>query len=137
MVSNTNKYRYVTDTVYQFSVPELNRVEFKNEWIEIRNSAMTIQQGYAWDGATPSKRLPVVGWVGVPEGPLTQDGRPVSWKATLIHDALCQYRKDIRNINKSDTVALFKRCLEDKEAPAWMRVLYPFMIDNFGPQKWG
>ncbi len=70
---------------------------FKNEWIEITpDGTLTIfaseEEGkeYAWDGCTP--KLCVFGRViGTPDGRIGADGRPITWKASLVHDALYQF----------------------------------------------
>lgn len=70
-------WRYRLDEAVEVSAPELLGIEFQNEWITIRHGRLRIERDYAWDG------------------PLGTDGRPASRQATLVHDALCQFRPDI------------------------------------------
>lgn len=129
-------WRYRLDTPFEPIAPELLGIDFKNEWITIRHARIRIAAGYAWDGCSPAWRLPGGIWLGVPDGPLGTDGRPVSWRATLVHDALCQFRPDIEGLAKVATVRLFQRLLTEAKAPQWMVWLYPAAVDAMGPQNW-
>ena len=117
--------------------PELMAVAYAGPWLEIRHCRLSIRSGYAWDGCSPSVRLPGGIWLGPWDGPLGPDGRPVSWRASLVHDALCQFRPDIQGLTKDATVQLFRRMLAEDGAPGWMCRLYPAAVWRFGPQEWG
>lgn len=129
-------WRYRTDKLTHVCAPELVGVVFANEWITIEFGAIRIEKGYAWDGCSPSYRLPGDVWIGVWDGPVSADGWPVSWLASLVHDALCQYRELIPGLKKHATVALFRRLLAEAGAPGWMVLAYPAAVDLFGPQHW-
>lgn len=129
-------WRYRLDTPFELIAPELLGIEFQNEWITIRHGRLRIERDYAWDGCSPAWRLPGGIWLGVPDGPLGTDGRPVSWQATLVHDAICQFRPDIEGLAKVATVRLFQRLLATASAPQWMVWLYPAAVDALGPQAW-
>lgn len=129
-------WRYRLDEAVEISAPELIGVDFKNEWITIRHGRLRIERDYAFDGCSPAWRLPGGLWLGTPDGPLGADGRPVSWRASLAHDALCQFRTDIPGLRKAATVALFRRMLAEDGAPGWMVRIYPAAVDCFGPQAW-
>lgn len=45
---------------------------------------LTIRKDYAWDGCSPSLRIPVIGWIGTPTPYATI-------LASLIHDTLFQF----------------------------------------------
>lgn len=135
-------WRYRLDTRLDLLTPELVQVEFANRWLEIRHCRLAIATGYAWDGCSPSWKLPARPvlqrglWMGTWDGPLDTDGRPVTWRASLAHDALCQFRRQLQGVNKAATVALFARLLRESNAPGWMCCLYPAAVDRFGPQDW-
>lgn len=129
-------WRYRLDTPFEMVAPELIGIDFSNERITIRHARIRIAASYAWDGCSPSWRLPGGIWLGVPDGPLTTEGKPVTFHATLVHDALCQFRPDIPNLSKKQTVDLFRSMLIESGAPTWMIRLYPWAIDHFGPQNW-
>jgi len=133
-------WRYVLRERIELFAPELMAVAYAGPWLEIRHCRLTIPAGYAWDGCSPSVRLPgsrlLPGgiWIGPWDGPLGQDGRPVSWRASLVHDALCQFRAEIKGLTKETTVRLFAKLLREDGAPGWMYRLYPAAVDLFGPQ---
>lgn len=129
-------YRYRLDSDFRTLAPELLGITFSNEWLHIDGGHIVISKGYAWDGCSPAIRLPGGIWLGPWDGPLGDDGRPVSWRASLVHDALCQFRTQLRGINKAATIAIFRRLLIAGGAPGWMASIYPWAVDLFGPQNW-
>lgn len=137
-----NKWRYILTKDFNYYTPYLSNIEFKNDFIEIKDSKILIKKDYAWDGCSPSLRinlgslLPQGLWLGVWDGPLNKDARPSTYYATLVHDALCQFRKDINGLNKNATVDMFKDLLTIRNSPFWMSYLYPLAIKYFGPQNW-
>lgn len=127
-------WRYKLDKSVSIYAPELVGTSFSNEFLSIKNCYMTVYSQYAWDGCSPAYPLYGGAWIGVPDGPLGIDGRPVSWRASLFHDALCQFGDEIIGLRKSATVKLFRRLLIEGGAPAWMYVLYPPAVSLFGPK---
>jgi hypothetical protein len=69
---------------------------------------LTIEKGYAWNGATPKRWVCPFGWVGTPDFESTRI-------ATLWHDALCQFQ-DCEHIpfNREQIDLLFKNMISDK-----------------------
>ncbi|MEB4591397.1 hypothetical protein VSS37_10440 [Candidatus Thiothrix sp. Deng01] len=64
----------------------------KQTWLTIdADGAVTVSAGYAWDGCSPKfKVFNVV--LGTPDGaPNPQTGRPYTYFASLVHDALYQF----------------------------------------------
>jgi len=113
----------------------LDDICFDNDWLSIYRCKVRVSEGYAWDGCSPALRIPYTRcWLGPPDGPLGIDGRPVAWRASLFHDVLCQFRRDIPALTKAQTTALFAQTLADANAPFWMQRLYPFAVFRFGPQ---
>lgn len=135
-------WRHELQERFEVFAPELMTVSYAGEWLEIRHCRLAIRKGYAWDGCSPSFRLPggplLPGgaWFGPWDGPLRPDGRPVCWRASLVHDALCQFRHEIQGLTKEPTVTLFARMLREDGAPAWMSKPYPAAVNRFGPQDW-
>lgn len=135
-------WRYKNEQDLTLFAKELERVSFKNEWLTIESGNVFIPKDYAWDGCSPTLKIPAGAvlpngiWMGPWDGPLGIDCRPVTWKASLVHDALCQFRKEIYNLKKKDTVDLFGRLLLEANAPRWMCLIYPLAIDRYGPQYW-
>lgn len=135
-------WRYKLRERFELFAPELMSVAYAGPWLEIRHCRVAIAADYAWDGCSPSLRLPggqlLPGgiWLGPWDGHLGPDGRPVSWQASLVHDALCQFRRQLQGVDKAATIRLFARLLRESAAPGWMCRLYPAAVDRFGPQDW-
>lgn len=127
--------RYCLEELFTYQSEHLLGVEFSNAWTTIRNGTITIQPGYVWDGCTPAWYIPMVGWFGVPEGSLDKSGKSQAYYASLVHDALCQFRKDIP-IAKKATVKLFKDMLLERDFHLCRATLYAKCVDMFGPQNW-
>lgn len=136
-------WRYRLVAPLDLFAPELVGVAFSSRWLAIRHGRISIAAGYAWDGCSPTLRLPggvvIPGgvWLGPWDGPLGPDGRPVAWRASLVHDALCQFRAGIQGLAKEATVLLFRRLLAEDGAPGWMQWVYPAAVNLLGPQAWG
>lgn len=136
-------WRYVQkDSQIFYQHQHFAGIHFENDWIRISDGFMSIKNAYAWDGCSPSIKikmrafLPKGLWLGVWDGPRGDDCRPVGWRASLFHDALCQFRKDIKGLTKEKTVEIFKQMLIEDAAPKWMSFLYPAAVSMFGPQDW-
>lgn len=121
---------YIKRSIY------LEGVSFSNEWMTIEDGKLMIKPGYSWDGCSPSFRIPgTQWWIGTPDGTLNPDGRPQTFYATLVHDALCQFRPNIP-IDKASTVALFYDMLLEGGFKTWRAELYATAVNLLGPQKW-
>ena len=138
----SKKWRYKLDEPFIIKSIHLEGITFRNEWIEIEDGVMIIHAQYAWDGCTPAyciyegdKAFNDV-WIGIWDGPVGEDGKVVTWQATVVHDALCQFRKEIRGLTKDKTVKLFKSLLKSNGCPWCIATIYPFMVSQFGPQDW-
>lgn len=63
------------------------------------------------------------------------DGRPAAWRATLFHDALCQFRHEVPGLRRAMVTDIFRDELAASDAPSWMQRLYPAAADLLGPQN--
>lgn len=124
------RYRLTADFTHQS--PLLAGISFCNDWVLIDGGRMLIRAGYAWNGCDPAVRLPGGLWLGTPDGPLLADGWRQTGRASLVHDALCQWREQIL-IKKVVTVALFAHMLDTDGWPLWR--LYAAAVARFGPQR--
>lgn len=129
-------WRYRLDRRFFHTSVHLQGVEYSNDWVDIRHHSIMIQPGYAWDGCSPAWRLPGGIWLGTPDGPLMADGRPQTFYASLVHDALCQWAEEIP-IPRSATVALFGEMLREAGFPPWRVWLYAWAVARLGPQFFG
>ena len=129
-------WRYRLTDPAEIAAPELAGISYAGEWLSIGDGRARLRAGYAWDGCSPAVRVTSDIWLGPPDGPLREDGRPAAWSASLWHDALCQFRGEIQGLTKRASVALFARLLNQSGAPRIMRTLYPIAVAQFGPQDW-
>lgn len=121
---------YQLPSDYSYKHPLLNGIEFENEWVTIRNGTITVRMNYAWDGCTPKWSILGLWWVGVPDG-ILRLGKPWMYFASLIHDALCQFRHLIA-ISKAAVVQIFNDVMERDQFP--LRPIYRWFVEKLGPK---
>lgn len=135
-------WRYRLTHPLSIPAPELAHTAYTGAWLRIHAGHIHLPPGYAWDGCSPTLRLPGGPllphglWLGPWDGPLGPDGRPVTWRASLAHDALCQFRGHITGLTREASVQLFARLLRESRAPGWLCHLYPLAVRHLGPQHW-
>lgn len=129
-------WRYRLDNDFQHHTPHLAGCFFDSDWLVICDGSLTIRAGYAWDGCSPAWRLPGGLWLGTPDGSLGIDGRPQTYYASLVHDALCQFAPNLA-ITRDTSVAVFAEMLAASGFPTWRTRLYAAAVRHFGPQLWG
>lgn len=134
-VQSSRPWRYQLQSEYTVQAEHLRGVSFYNQWLRIDNGAVTVSKHYAWDGCTPKYFLPIIGWVGVPDGALTRQGVPQAYYASLVHDAMCQFRYHIP-VTKEDTLRLFRDQLLEGGFGRARAELYTGAVRLFGPQQW-
>lgn len=80
-----------------------------------QSGAITVTRGYAWNGCSPK----ICVWdflLGTPDGVVyARTGRPKTYYASLIHDALYQFLPDGLPVGRRDADAFFLRLLEESE----------------------
>lgn len=105
-------------------------IAFDNPWLCINLGIITVKQGYSWDGCTPKWALADLWVIGTPDGRLHY-GLPITYHASLIHDALVQFRHQLP-ITQQQATAIFDAMLAERQF-AW-RKLYVWAVSHFGPQ---
>lgn len=128
LLSKQYKFKLGCDYTYQHD--HFNEVSFCNDWIAIENGALRVKSGYTWDGCTPKIHVAGLFSVGVPDGVL-RHGLPWTYHASLVHDALCQFRHELP-LTKRQVVQVFKGQLTEANWP--LASLYARAIEWFGPQ---
>ena len=86
---------------------------------------ITIKEHYTWDGCTPKISFFDLFIIGTPDGILHREtGKPKTYFASLVHDALYQFLPDMPDkniITRRDADDLFRRLLIEYEfAPNWV-----------------
>lgn len=127
-------YRYKLSEDYSRYCHQLAGVYHSSEWLTIHDGWLTIKAGYAWDGCSPTWRIGGV-WLGTPDGRRV-NGKPKSYYASLVHDALCQMRVGIQT-NKQAVTELFVEMLREGGFAAPVATIYGKAVSWLGPQEWG
>lgn len=88
------RYKYTLSEAYEIADTGIKGFCIVTPWVSLRgNGRMTIAKGYSWDGASPTRSILDLFWVGTPDGVTNCDtGKPMLYYATAEHDALMQLR---------------------------------------------
>jgi hypothetical protein len=130
--SSTRKnkvYKYVHETNVSIKTNLFGR-SYSAEWLQIDpDGVITVnganEGGYAWDGCSPKANFLHFIW-GTPDGKLDyRTERPMTYYASMIHDALYQYKKEIP-ISRVEADLLFMKLLRDARFMWWW--LYGFAV---------
>lgn len=122
---------YKIDDDFIYHSKHLDNISFSNEWITIDDGALTIEKEYAWDGATPKWQPLDLFTFGAPDGAIYL-GKRITHDATLVHDALTQWKESVP-ITKKQTVDIFDDMLG--EVGFKMRPLYVWAVNKLGPKE--
>lgn len=125
-------WRYELQSDFTHQSPHLAGIVFCNDWVLIDGGRMLIRAGYAWNGCDPALRLAGRLWLGTPDGLLLADGWRQTGRASLVHDAFCQFKHEI-SITNAATVSLFADMLRADGWPLWR--LYAAAVVRFGPRR--
>ena len=95
-----------------------------------RDGRITVTRGYAWDGCTPNFCL-FDFLIGVPDGVVhVRTGRPKTYYATLVHDALYQFLPDGLPLTRRRADEFFLRLMAESDfGPRW---IYWIAVRLFG-----
>jgi hypothetical protein len=108
-----NFYKFKTNNPIVFQTLIKGR-EFKNDWIEIRPTGqIIISKDYAWDGCTPKFNFLDLTW-GTPDGRMVDCTYQITWYASLIHDAIYQFKKTIPITRKEADQLFYIELLKQK-----------------------
>jgi hypothetical protein len=128
-----NSWRYTLADDYSMSSRHLRGVDFDHHWLSIHDGNLRIKAGYSWDGCSPCISILGLFYVGPPDG-AEHLGNPATYHASLVHDALCQFRAEGLPVSKAISVGVFRELLDKARFPlAW---IYASAVDRYGPQDW-
>ena len=99
-----------------------------------KEGEITVTRGYSWNGCSP-KFCVFDLMLGTPEGVVHREsGRPKTYHASLVHDAMYQFVGTHPLIKRRHADAFFKQLLRDCDfGPAW---LYWAAVRLFGWLVW-
>ena len=132
-LKNRAKYKFVTTQDVRIQQGYLRGRAFRSPWLEIQPDGSIIifknEKGYAWDGCSP-KFVVLDLLFGTPDGALTESSHlPVTWFASLVHDAIYQY-KGQAPVTRYEADRLFFIMLEEERF--FWRYVYYFFVRAFG-----
>jgi hypothetical protein len=113
---------------------------FDSEWLRLdTDGTITIKannRGYAWDGCTPKVSILGLLILGTPDGHVdVETGRPLTYYASLVHDAFYQYLEDIP-VSKQEIDRQFYEMLKEKRFPlAWLYCKAVLYIGGLGVKQ--
>lgn len=99
------------------------------EWMRHEAGYRIIRAGYTWNGCSPKRRVPILGWVGTPDTP-----RNV-W-ASLVHDAGYQFSGTAHwHLSREMEDLIFLANLRLCRFP--LAAAYHGAVRDFGAAFWG
>lgn len=95
-------YIYCHKQNYIYKSVLIPRSSFENDWFKLDYDGTIIIKGthlggYAWDGCSPKWKFLDI-YIGTPEAVLNKDGSTKTYYASMVHDVLYQFRKDIKKL---------------------------------------
>jgi hypothetical protein len=123
-------YKYVLKEEFVFEHKAFKGITFQAEYLTIKDGKMYIPPTYAWNGCSPNFVVLGIAEIGTPDGVIV-NGYPMTYWASLAHDALTQYRK-VLNIKRSGATDVFSTLLKRAEFP--LEILYTAMVKLFSPR---
>ena len=92
---------------------------FAGEWLRILpDGKIIIPKGYAWNGCSPKFSILDAWILGTPDGIIDiETGKPKTYHASLVHDALYQYF-EWHDVSRKDIDKLFHTIMLDRKFKA-------------------
>ena len=86
-----------------------------------QDGTITVTRGYAWDGCTPKLCIFDI-LIGTPDGVVSiRTGRPKTYYASLVHDALYQFLPDGLPLERRHADGFLLRLMAESEfGPRWL-----------------
>ncbi len=132
-------YRLEKNFVWDSNLPVSDDLIFRDSDDKVRliietDGKITVTQGYRWNGCSPKfYAFDLV--LGVPDG-ITHSisGRPKTYEASLIHDALYQFLKTDAPYSRKEADACFLQLMTSSDFA--LRYLYWAVVRVFGWLFW-
>lgn len=95
-----NRWRFITcgpGVRVRLDAPLVETIEFRDPagrlWARFDGPNFTIVPGYAWNGNSPKRHVPLLGWIGTPDCKGDKTGLGGNLLASLVHDCLRQFAR--------------------------------------------
>jgi hypothetical protein len=118
-------YRLARSHAWESGLPVEKDIAFRDKKGRVRlvlekGGRVIVMRGYAWNGCSPKFCLFDL-LVGTPDGVVdVRTGRPKTYFASLVHDALCQFLPDGLPLSRGDVDRCFLALLaESGFRPRW------------------
>ena len=86
------KYLFTLEQDFELAHPIFEGITFIAPFVMIAAGKLIIKEGYSWDGNTPQFKVFGLVRIGTPNGRINPEtGKPKTYYASLVHDALYQY----------------------------------------------
>jgi hypothetical protein len=128
-------YRLPANHAWESGLPIEDDIAFRDKKGRVRlviekGGRMTVMRGYAWNGCSPKGCLCDI-LLGTPDGVVdSRTGRPKTYYASLVHDALCQFLPDGLPLSRREVDHCFLALLAESGFRA--RWLYYGAVRLFG-----
>ena len=128
-------YRLYASHAWESGLAIENDVAFRDKKGRVRlvlekGGRIVVMRGYAWNGCSPKFCLCDI-LLGTPDGVVdVRTGRPKTYYASLVHDALCQFLPDGLPLSRREVDRCFLALLSESGFRA--RWLYYVAIRLFG-----
>jgi hypothetical protein len=135
------KYRLEEEYRYQLPIRPEHGLLLGGVASITESGLLIVSAGYAWDGCSPKWRIGDV-LLGTPDAaPDDVNGLPKTYYASLVHDVLCQFERELSHVvTRREIDMIFRRKMQEDgfgqaalyygavRTYAWARVLYPYLI---------
>jgi len=115
-------YKFTNQSEFFRATPLCLTQKFSAEYLHINIwGTVTIPKGYSWDGCSPKfvwKDL----ILGTPDGTNRGDGLPATYHASMVHDALYQYKSTVP-VTRKQADQLFYEMLKERGF-YWAKIYY-------------
>ena len=128
-------YRLPASHAWESGLPIERDVAFRDKTGRVRlvlekGGRIVVMRGYAWNGCSPKFCFCDI-LLGTPDGAVdVRTGKPKTYYATLVHDALCQFLPDGLPVSRREADSCFLALLRESGFRA--RGLYYVAVRAFG-----
>ena len=115
-------YKFINKSEFSRKEDFLKGRTFGSNWLTISGGEISIETNYAWNGCSPKFQLLDL-IIGTPDGATNlTHGYPKAYYASMVHDALYQYKSTVP-VTRKEADWLFYKMLKEENF-FWAKVYY-------------